>query len=443
MMRCSRSLVLSVVLSVGCGSVKTGHLPDAPPGDPGVDAAVRGTVHVTVLDPAGTGAPAVGANVVFIDPDGTLVKKAATDSAGKADADVLPGASVTSIALDGLQYQLETVLAVVPGDDVILGIKSPDSSSAGDFTVTYPPAAGATSYNIVHPCGQISFPTPPTGGPPVPAKLTIANSCRMNTMELVVIPFNNAGPITSIAKDGIAFMPGGSTTISGMYQGLRSFTGSYTNIDPIITELSPSRAIPDEFGFSNGETFSAPKSTVVMQLTGPQATGGRMITRADTAAGQSQTVRQTIAGTGGTYGLDVGATLLPWLDTPTYDPASRKLVVTTNTTGTSAATPDMYQMVAVYQRLNNKGVATNFAWTISGPGPGDVVLPVLPAELAELAPTTDDSVTVTSATMFEADSVASYDAIRNDVNSALALYTGERPPGTTVRISRAATKRPR
>src|SRR3954471_14790518 len=108
MMRCSHRL-LTVVLCMGCGSVKSGQLPDAAPS---IDATTRGTVHVMVLDPSGTGAAAVGANVVFIDPDGTLVKRVATDSAGKADADVLPGASVTSIALINMTYQIQTILVV-------------------------------------------------------------------------------------------------------------------------------------------------------------------------------------------------------------------------------------------------------------------------------------------------------------------------------------------
>src|SRR4029077_8100117 len=106
-----------------------------------------GTVRVTVLDPSGTGAPAVGANVVFLDPDGMLVKRVATDTSGKANADVLPGASVTSIALiNTTQYQLQTVLGVKPGDDLVLGSKTADSSTAGTFTVTYPALSGATSY---------------------------------------------------------------------------------------------------------------------------------------------------------------------------------------------------------------------------------------------------------------------------------------------------------
>ena len=56
-----------------------GQLPDAPPAPPS-DAVTRGTVRVTVLDPSGTGAPAVGANVVFLDPDGTLVKRVEVDT---------------------------------------------------------------------------------------------------------------------------------------------------------------------------------------------------------------------------------------------------------------------------------------------------------------------------------------------------------------------------
>src|SRR5262249_7713651 len=158
--------------------VKSGQLPDGPPP---IDATTRGTVHVTVLDPAGTGAAAVGATVVFVDPDGTQVKKA-TDSAGKADADVLPGASVTSIALVNTSTTLQTVLGVKPGDDLVIGIRSLDGSAAGDFSISYPAATGATSYDIVNPCGTVSFPAPAAGGPPPTSKITINNSCKLSTM---------------------------------------------------------------------------------------------------------------------------------------------------------------------------------------------------------------------------------------------------------------------
>jgi hypothetical protein len=442
-MRCSYQLASFLLACVGCGSVyPTGHLPDAPPApDAGIDAVTRGTVRVTVLDPSGSGAPAVGANVVFLDPDGTLVKRVASDTAGKAEADVLPGASVTSIVFVNTQYRLLTVLGAKPGDDLVLGTRNGDGSTAGTFTVNYPALAGATSYGISSPCGATFFSAPAAGGPPAPAQLTLFNSCKLDTMEIVVVPQGANGPLTSIAKPGVAFLAGGTTTISGNYQGLRTLTASYTNINPIITGLNMSRGIPDGFGFVDTQSMTSPGATLALSSTGPQASTGQLLTVVGTATGSSQRVRQSISGTAATYGLDLGATLLPWIGSPTYDAASRKLVVPTDTTGTSAAKPDLFRIIASYARTDANNVTTSFNWTLFGPDATDIVLPVLPPELGNIAPTATDTVTVTSAQMFDADSVTSYDQIRNDVSNAFSLHTGSRPPATTVRFSAAPGKR--
>src|SRR5512138_53436 len=103
-------LFVGLLALAACGEVANNHLPDAPPPSDGSDVPMRGTVKVTVLDPSGSGAAAVGANVVFLDPDGTLVKRVTTDGAGKASADVLPGGNVTSIVLVNTQFQMQTVL---------------------------------------------------------------------------------------------------------------------------------------------------------------------------------------------------------------------------------------------------------------------------------------------------------------------------------------------
>jgi hypothetical protein len=441
-MSCFSRLLLGLVMCAACGSVKNGQLPDAP--DPGSDAAVdapaRGTVKVTVLDPSGTGAPAVGANVVFLDPDGTLVKRAATDTAGRAEADVLPGASVTSIVLNNTSYQMQTVIAIEPGDDLVLGIKNADSAEAGTFTISYPAFTGATSYAIATPCSTPFFAAPASGAPPPPATVTMFNSCKLSPMELVVIPHDANGPMASIAKANVPYVNGGSTTITGNYQSLRRVTVSYSNIDPVITALSMSRSIPDAFGFSNNESADMPATTAVMNFSGPQGMGGQILTSVSNANGSQGGVRQLVSGSAATYGLDVGATLLPWLSVPTYNAAAGKLVVPLDTTGTSTAKPDLFRVTARYQRTDANEVTTTFTWTLFAPEAADIVLPALPADLG-INPTASDNVIVNSAIMFEADSVASYKAIRNDVGEALQQYGSSRPPGGTVRFSLALTRR--
>lgn len=418
--------------------MKGSQLADGPPP---IDASTRGTVHVTVLDSAGTGAPAVGASVVFLDPDGTLVKKASTDSAGKANADVLPGASVTAVALINTATAIQTVLAVKPGDDLVIGSKQIDGTSAGDFSITYPAFTGATSYSVVYPCGTVSFAAPAAGGPPPAAKISINNSCRQDSMELLVIPQGGNGPLASISKAGVPFVSGGSTTITGNYASLRNFTASYTNIDPVITNLNTTRSVPDAFGFPTSQATPTPGTSAVVTLSGPIGTGGEVLTQALTAAGSRQSVRQQISGSAVTYGLDVAAALLPWIKPPSYDATTGKVLVPLDSTGASNTKPDLFRLVLTYRRVDANNVTHTFAWQLFGPEATDILLPILPADLGGVGPTASDAVTVTTAFMLEADSVTGYDAIRNDLSTAIQQYGSARPPATLVKTSASPTQR--
>ena len=103
-----------------------------------IDANPRGTVTVTTYDPVSGGAVTTGTAVLFIDPDGTPVARVATDTSGKAQADVLPGASVTAVWTVGTgSYQVETIRDIKPGDDLVMAL-SRDTTNPGTFTVTFP-----------------------------------------------------------------------------------------------------------------------------------------------------------------------------------------------------------------------------------------------------------------------------------------------------------------
>jgi len=413
-----------------------GHLPDAPPAP---DATARGTVTVTVLDPSGSGAPAVGANVVFLDPDGTLVKRAATDTAGKAEADVLPGGSVTSVTLQSTAYQIQTVLAVEPGDDLILGVKNADGTSAGTFTVTFPPYTVVTpsSYTVAGSCGTASSSAPAGAAPPTSVVMTVSNSCKLDTMEIVVQANDANGNVLAVLdKTGVGFVANGGVTLAGTYQAARSFTGSYTNVNANIVNLEMTRSVPDGFGLAVSPTAAAPPTvTQVMTLTGATGSSALVDTQVTSTTQARQVVRQTISGSAATYGLDLSATLLPWLGTPTFDAASGKVLVPTDATGTTMAAPDFVRLTASYRRTDPTTQAvTTFSWTMFSPVAADFVLPILPPEVGSVMPTASDAVTIIAFSL-ESDAVPSYDAIRHDLNTAFLQYTNSRPPGTTLRAA--------
>jgi hypothetical protein len=180
---------------------------------------------------------------------------------------------------------------------------------------------------------------------------------------------------------------------------------------------------------------TSPTASQVINVTGASGSNARIATRFTTATRSFQEIRQNLAGTAATYGVDATANLLPWIDQPSFDPATGKLVTPIDMTGTASAKPDVFRVAATYRRTDmTTNVTTTFSWTIFAPEPGDITPPTLPPEVGNVAPTATDTVGVT-AIMIEADTVASYDAIRNDLNGAVALYGGSRPPASTVRLS--------
>lgn len=440
-MCCSYRLALSLLLCVGCGSVKdVGHLPDAPP-PPDTAPVTRGTVNVTVLDPSGSGVPAPGMHVVFLDPDGSLVKSATTDTSGKADAEVLPGGSVTSVvfAAQTTTYQIETVFAVHPGDDVILGTKDTVTTTIGNFTVNYPAYTAATpaSYTVGGPCGTVTVPTPAAGGPPpTTATLSFTSDCKLDSMELVVIANDATKAIGYLTKTGVPFAANGTANLSGAYQPALAFTGTYTNVNANITSLALRRRVPDGLGALISATAAPPTATQALSLTGPVGTTALVETQVVNTSRAQQLVRRMLAGAKPSDDVDMSAALLPWLGTPTLDVASGKITLPTDATGTSTAAPDLVEMVVTYRRTDAvSGAATGFTWTLFSPDLGGVTLPKIPPDAGNVMPAPSDTISRILAAAFESDALANYDAVHTDPLGSLPKYTGNRPLGTMLRTS--------
>lgn len=131
------SIAALVCLLGGCGNDNRGTI-DGGDGDGAVDADidanpnVRGMVTVHTVDKLGL--PLAGLDVVFIDTDQT-VTALKTDAAGAAQASVFPNASVTVERVRSSTppaYYLTTVLALNPGDDILLQTEPSNASSADD-----------------------------------------------------------------------------------------------------------------------------------------------------------------------------------------------------------------------------------------------------------------------------------------------------------------------
>jgi hypothetical protein len=455
------SLVVGALLAgaaiAACGSVNSGPRdangggpPDAGPGGPpdarpvdvdggpgDIDSGVpnpRGTVHVTVVDPSGTGVPAVGVTVVFIDPDGTVVKTASTDSTGKTSADVLPGASVTTVIPAASAFRMRTMLAVKPGDDLVIGPKVIDTQVNGTFTLTWPDdPTHATTFSVYGPCGLVGVTTfDPTGpSPTAPTTLTfgVQNGCRPNPAEFLVWARGQQG-ISLFFNDSVnvPFAPNGSFAMPSAWNS-QSFSATYTNLS-LVSTITSDRIVPD-----GGRSFPVTNSAtdpISVSLPGPIGVTARMVSKFSASSGSAQTVRQKLPGASTTYALNVNEALLAWLSTPTFDVAAQEfhiVEIAANTGGAPA--PDLLRIVALWDRPG-----TAYTWEVFGPEATTVKLPVLPATAgAGLNPTTMDFLR-TVATSYEADTVTGYDAVRGNAGAAITdVFEAPRSAATLIRVS--------
>jgi hypothetical protein len=350
---------------------------------------------------------------------------------------------VTSVALQATVYEIQTVLAVQPGDDLILGgSKAPaPPTTLGSLTVSYPAHPSAADYTVVGTCDSVFAGPPfPSFPPSTSVVMLIRSSCALDPMELSVIAHDASGnPIGVLTQTVEPFVLNGSTTLTDSYQPPLNVTASYTNVNPVITTLWMTRGISGYFDQGSiAGPVSPPTATQVLTLTDVASNRRALVsTEVSNASHVRQIVSQWISGSAASYWLDLNATLLPWLGMPTFDGASGKIFVPTGTTGT-AATPDAVSLTVSYRRTDPAtGVMTTFRWTLFSPVIADVTLPNLPLEVGNVMPTAADAVKV-SALVVESDNVASYDAIRNDLNGAFSQYTSLWPPGTMRRLEFAS-----
>lgn len=139
-----RAVTFFVTLS-GCAYDQQPAQPDAAPlpdaAAPMPDASAVARVTVMLGE-----APAAGVPVVFHG-----IAEVTTDSAGHASHQIIPDTTVTTAWFDGQTHQLQTVLGIQPGDDVVLGNPAPHPAPPGQpgtIQVSVPPFPGTWNYWI-------------------------------------------------------------------------------------------------------------------------------------------------------------------------------------------------------------------------------------------------------------------------------------------------------
>jgi hypothetical protein len=378
--------------------------------DAAPDARPSITVSVNVIDISGRG-PATGTPVVFSDPAGALVAMVQTDSAGHAQADLPLGGSATAIfARSASEYDIYAVLGVKPGDNMTIR-PAFDTTSAGTFTVSFPPYAGATSYTVFGPCGM-GAPTTTTS-----TTLTMYEFCVQDPMTVSVDAMTTSGVEAHLENGGVAYSDGGSVTLNGSWQGLMTLNETLTNIPSSVAQIQGYRYSPDRAGHDLA-LGSGPPANGVLSLSAdvPTSAGAIVWNNLKRVGGldEEQQIYQQTSGGAVTYALDVGSHMLPWLNSSGLDLSTN--VVTTSVTGTNDS--DIAFVNLAFSRST-----TTYAWYVAAPDPAHVVLPGVPDSIAPVNPRVGDQIAYVRTVLFDADSIDGYDAARADPFNLFSIAT--------------------
>ncbi|MCW5809280.1 MAG: hypothetical protein KIT31_43400 [Deltaproteobacteria bacterium] len=378
---------------IACGKV----VPDSPDASIDIDADPAGIVKVTVLDVVGNGAPTANIPVVFLNPDGTVASDATTDSAGRAEARVLPGASVTAVWIQGTRTLVGTIVDVKPGDDLAIGFTRRDGSDNGNFAVTFPALMGTEFYEIYTPCGSF-------GAMPGTTMVPLRNNCRRPTFDVYVVAFRN-GFASNYAEVQNVSLAAGAVTVPDVWRTTSSFSATYTNVPAEIAEIRTERMSGSRNGFTVGGSGTPMNGLLSVFANNVATAGARAIVRSSLIRNDNalQTISQRVVGNAVNYTLDVGMQVAPWLTNVSFDLETR--TIAPNVEGVLPST--VYAADLQFSRDQ-----LSFEWIVLAPTPAPIVLPTMPARVAQVNPLPTDSVGAAVAVVVDVSSIKSWDEAR-------------------------------
>ena len=398
---------MSLCVVAGCGKVQVvGNNPDAP----APDADLHGLAHITVLDVLGNGALAANVPVVFIDPDGTIAADTMSDSNGRAEATILPGASVTvvysTIMTTGTttttSYLAGTVDGIAPGDDIQFGFTDRDGTQSSTFNVTFTALVGATSYEIFTPCGATFTQTAGT------IATSMQNGCKQDTFDVYVVASNSAGVAIDSAQLQNVSLAAGAATVPNSWVPFSLFNAAYTDIPADVTTVQLSRLSSTGRGFSF--FASCTLSGAACSVNGQVPTAGvkslvRTTVGRNDAHMTQQVITQRVAGNSINYNLDVGTNLLPWMSDVTFD-------ATAGTMTPALEAPDDQADLFFTEVSYTRDPTLLLDWAVFQKTVGPTKFPTLPAHVGPIAPLATDMVTLRTAITIDSTNVAGWDDAR-------------------------------
>lgn len=381
--------VVAAVGLVGCGGAGASTDPDAGRADAAIDGR-PGLVTVTVVGdfadfPTEPGAPLVGATVVFVDPGGAETA-VATDASGRASAVVAPGAAVFVLRTRevGVGDHLGMFVGLEPGMDVTAG-RPPLSPVAppplGSVRIVAPAVPGADFYTVGLACGVGQ-------AAPAPDFVVAVQPCPATARSMILVSaFAGDGVLVSygLARDVDLRAAIGTTIDVPASQAPAIASAVYTSTPPEVVSVAVRQTA------RAGDVRSDSYAPAV-------APGGAVVTVGLPIApiGDRTEVR-TILATPGALGLvgwvrryhgqrlatrvDLGATMLPFMTTPSVSLGARTAAWTL--TGGSGRRPDLIVIRGHYLGPDDRAVELSII------GPGDrlhLTWPRFPAALAAVTP---------------------------------------------------------
>lgn len=394
---------LCLLLLAACGGGNN-KLPDAPPGTPDgppgqPDAMVVGTVTVHVsqedFDPL-PGAPIEGARIAVIAPGGAMTMYS-TDITGVATFEAMTGSAMwvgrdpesPPAAVPGLPSydgRLYYLASIAPGDDIALGaVPGGPAGTDGTLTINYTPqvAAGPGYYdNLLANCTDY-------GDNSVPGMLTFnvysyASSGRgcgggaarelvMTTTDLVT-----GAPNGWLTVPNVTTEPGTiDATGLGWDDTGTTYTVTHSNQPADVTYAYSYFRSGGSWHGSNTQgsisggtgTYSITDATLPLPMV--------VATELYNQLGLPQWVVDPVINAESSHAID-GATVLPYIASPAFDPATRTISWSTATPGPTAP-----QIVTASFSYYDSASSTQFRWTIYAPGDAtELVIPDVPDAVA-------------------------------------------------------------
>ncbi len=408
------------MLCAGCGSVTA--TPDAGPGGgPGSDGGGTGTtlVQLTVLSTSLDGQPDTGAIAVFQDPSGAAIADGLVDAAGRAQADMPAGGSITVIRVvdpssTERDVAMTTIRGVQPGDQITVGsTASPASFTGGSsmMTASFTPFAANYTYMFYTTCGGV-------GGSGSSVQLPFVDSCHGASFDLLSVATSTTDPpdVRYIYQTGLTYAANGSVTVPDSWSSMASFTATLTNVPANLADVGLTHATLlgkiSAAPVSNSVTQPSPGVVAEMTSYPPSVGNGALVSLVmhNTNASGFQTVDVRTQAVAATLGIDLAQQALPWLvGTPTG-----------TLTGASwdqleGGAPDV--RLVTWSGHWTDGARTVFVnWTLEdGEHATSVALPALPAKYAAYDPGKASGVTVSpppSVRYLDYDVLDGYDAAR-------------------------------